>query len=541
VISGSSITLTLQETLAEGKVKLTINALGTETSDPIQDFAGNKVSTQDVTFNNTNDGSIISEATVKTAQYNSVTLGFSKPVTAKNIALFHGDKTVLANRSTPVSISDGDFVDEITFAFPSEIPAGPTSLFLVNSSEPDEKMFNIYGEYVPDQELAAVVTPDNEAPFVTDTELVNNNTFRIYFNERVSRSFAVDPANYDFNSYDMIKNNRYYTTVSIEPELSDDGKSVILYLPKGLRDNTKYNISVKNAEDIHGNRITSDIQLEFTNGEHSAPSVEVSKCRTNNNDGKIIIYFSEPMNESQMLDKSSYKVAATHGAYYSSLGTADTVTKLSDRSVLIDMSTAVNSPDVMIAPIVDLSGKSLYNSTEIFRLEEINEETLLVESADLITKNMVKITFSGILESFDVNDFQFPDSDISAIGFAMINNEDDKTEVVIVLNKELTTDVKYNGSVVSAVTKEDCSSISALGTKLSPSPTITINDKVPPEIITYDHDSDPLTDPVEKVILSGNILTVMVDGKVSKNTTGTITITFSEDIHYYSFSVLTFC
>jgi hypothetical protein len=46
----------------------------------------------------------------------------------------------------------------------------------------------------------------------------------------------------------------------------------------------------------------------------------------------------------------------------------------------------------------------------------------------------------------------------------MINNDNDKTEVVLVLNKELSTDVKYNGSVVSAVTKAASRSKSILGT-----------------------------------------------------------------------------
>ena len=52
--------------------------------------------------------------------------------------------------------------------------------------------------------------------------------------------------------------------------------------------------------------------------------------------------------------------------------------------------------------------------------------------------------------------------------------------------------------------------------------------------------TDPLTAPVEKVILSGDILTSMVDGKVPKGTAGTITISYSEGIPFYSLSVLTF-
>jgi hypothetical protein len=544
-VSGDSIILSFQEAIDEGKIQVTINALGTEAETAIRDYAGNKVSKQDVTFHHTNDGSLISEVTVKQAKYNSVTLSFSKPVTAKNIALFHGDKNIAANMSTPVSINDGDFVDEITFAFDPEIPAGPATLFLVNSPEPDEKMFNIFGEYVSDQEFAAVVAGDTDTPYVIGSELINANCFVIYFNERVSRSFAENPENYDVNDYDMDNNNVYYTTVSFIPKLSSDEKSVELYFPKGLRDNTKYNVIVSNAEDILGNKKTSDIPLEFTCGERSMPSIAVNKCFTNNKDGKIMIFFSEPMDEDQMLDKSNYKVAATSGESYASLEDGDIISKLSARSILIDLSYTVDTPSVMISPIMDLNGNSLYNSIAPVYLNDIDVQVLRVESADLIAKNKVKVTFNGILESYNSSDIYFPGviktETEQPLVESMINNDNDKTEVVLVLNKELSTDVKYNGSVVSAVTKADSRSKSILGTILSPSQTITINDMVPPELITYDQDSDPLTDSVEKVILSGNILSQMDEnGNVSKNTTGTITITYSEPILEFSLSVLTY-
>ena len=547
-VSGDSVTLSLQESIAEGKIQVAINASGTEAEAPVQDYAGNRVGKRDVIINYTKDGSINTEVTVKTARYNSVTLSFSKPVTAKNIALFHGDINTEVNGSAPVSVNDGDFVDEITFAFPNDIPAEPTIFFLVNSSEPDEKMFNIFGEYVPDQELFAGVAPDTDAPYVTGIEFISNkDTIKIYFNEKVSKSFAENPENYEIDDWDTVYNNSYYTTLSFEPKLGNDGKSVELYFPKGFRDNTKYNVTIKNAEDIHGNRAASDILSEFTCGERYAPSIEVGKCRAINNEGKIIIYFSEPMNQSQMLAKVSYKVAATKGGSYTSLGEGDTVTKISGRAVLIDLSTTVDKPSVIIALIEDLKGNTLYNNdpkVPVY-INDIDEEILTVQSADLIAKDKVKITYNRVLSSIITRDIYFPgfidgETELPFVE-SIIINEDDNTVIVLSLNKQLSTDVKYNGSVISAATKGECFSRSILGTVLTPAQTIAINDMVPPEIITYDHDSDPSTEPVEKVILSGNILSEMdANGNVSKNTTGTVTIYFSEPILEFSQSLLTF-
>jgi len=141
------------------------------------------------------------------------------------------------------------------------------------------------------------------------------------------------------------------------------------------------------------------------------------------------------MNEAQMLNKSSYKVATTPGAIYASLGTYDTVSKLSPRSVLIDLSEAVDSPCVMLAPISDLKGNRLYGSIAPVYLKNINEETLMIESADLIAKNKVKVTFNTILQALITNDISFNSSEIGLENIeSMINNDNDKTEIVLVLD-----------------------------------------------------------------------------------------------------------
>lgn len=534
-LSGDSITLFFEENLVEGTLFVTFNA---EDTAPIQDYAGNKALKESMFFSYAKDGSRYSEVTVKYATENSVTIGFSKPVTAEDLRLYHSDKNITANMSTPVFIEEGIFVNEITFDFPNKIPLGTTDLFLVNSTEPSCKMFNIYGEYVQDQTFVAEVVVDKAAPYVTSTQLVGNNSYIINFNEKVSKSFAENPANYYFyKTHDP-------EDVSFTPVLNTGDKSVTLNILKNLRESTEYSVEVRNAEDLNGNKISSAIKFTFTSGDFFYPTVKGNKYCTINGQSKIIIYFSEPMNEAQMLDKSSYKVATTPGAIYAPLGTDDTVSKLSDSSVIIDISKTVASPNVMVSPIKDLSEKSLHGSIVPIYLYPINEETVMVNSLDLIAKNKVKVTFNTNLATFANNDISFIGVTGSAIVPAYIEsivlNYDYNTEVVMVLNQELSTDGRYNGSVVSAVTKEECYSKSVLGTKLSPLQAIFIKDKVAPEVITYDNDSDDLTEPVEKVVLSGDILTSIVDGKVPKDTAGTITISYSEDINPYSISLLTY-
>lgn len=163
----SSIILTVNEVLSEGDYIVHINS--TITENPIQDYAGNILSHRLVRIIYVKTGDTYSQVTVEEADEDMVTLSFSKPVTATDLKLFHTDKTIAANMSTPVSINKGTFVNEITFEFPNKIPVGTTDLFLVNSTDPSCKMFNIFGEYVPDQTLVADVAPEKNPPKVIDS------------------------------------------------------------------------------------------------------------------------------------------------------------------------------------------------------------------------------------------------------------------------------------------------------------------------------------------------------------------------------------
>ncbi len=354
----------------------------------------------------------------------------------------------------------------------------------------------------------------------------------------INSTVALDTANFEIKAV----NDNY--NILFTPVFDSVDKSVTLHISTILLDNTKHMVIIKNAKDANGNRIDTDITFTFTTGDNTAPFVNKYDCFTVKEHGKIIINFSEPMNEAQMLDKSNYMVATTSGAICVPLGTDDTVTKISSKSVLIDMSTTVDKPNVMISPITDLSGKTLFASTEKVNLNAISEDRLLIKSAELIAKNKIKVTFNSKLAAYSNVDIFFTGTadDIIRGVFveSMIINSDDNTEIVLVLDKDVGTNAEYNGSSIALITSQNPSSESIFGTRLLSSQKIAVADKVAPEVITYDHDSNNLTEPVEKVVLSDHILTYMRDGAVPKDTVGIITISYSEPIDRNSICNLTY-
>ncbi len=384
------------------------------------------------------------------------------------------------------------------------------------------------------------INSSNTSSYDTDenSQLVSYSTIKIGRINTINSTVALDTASYEIKAV----NDIYY--IPFTPVLDSVNKSLTLHVNTILLDNTKHMVIIKDAKDANGDKIDSDIIFTFTTGDSTAPFVKEFECFTVNEFGKIIINFSEPMNEAQMLDKSNYMVATTSGAICVPLGTDDTVTKISNKSVLIDMTTTVNKPNVMISPITDLSGKTLNASTEKVNLNAISEGRVLIKSAELIAKNKVKVTFNSKLAVYSNTDISLTGVTEGAIRIAYIEsiivNGNDNTEIVLVLDKEMGTDATYNGSAITATTSQNPRSESVFGTRLMPSQIIPINDKVAPEVITYDHDSNDLTEPIEKVVASGDILTSTVDGMVAKDTTGTITISYSEAINLYSLSILTY-
>ena len=543
-ISGVTVTLNLGTSLIEGPVAVTVNKDGS-TATAVQDYAGYKVFKGDSTFNYVKDTSV-SVVSISDAKPGEVKVKFSKPVKAADLRLFHSVKGVSAYCSDVVTTS-GNYKDEITFKFDNAIPAGDITFFLVNSSTSGSEMVDGYGVKVPDQTLTAKVVRDVTPPVVSSTEVDKNVAFKITFDEALTSS-SIDKKNITFKSVSDGKDVFYNLTNDA------DRKILTLTVPGKLADNTQYQVVVKNAEDMYGNKMAAEATFTFTTGDNTPPDVKYDDCYAVGTEGKIYIYFSEPMNEAQMLDKNNYAVATSVSisATPVSLGSDDTVTKLSEKAVVIDMVSTVNQPVVKIAPIMDLAGKRLGDSLEPITIKNnvyedhtassyIKAESVLIESAKLIAKNKVKVTFDKELSSFANTDITFT-TDGSVVNTirvqnveSQVKNSDGKTEVVLVLDKEMGTDAKYTGENITCGSITTPNSVSVSGTKLQGGQGKQVADLVAPEVVkTTINGSD-----VPSVIFT-TTTALTASNRVAKGVDLYIDITFSEGIKSATLSTLTF-
>ena len=553
------INLEVGTKLIEGPVTVTINDAGLDKANAIQDYAGYKVFKGEHTFDYVKDTSV-AVVTVKEAKPHSIKLGFSKPVKAADLRLFHSAKNA-ANYQADVVTTEGKYVDEVEFKFGTKnpVPAGNINLYLVNSETDSNKLIDGYGVKVPDQTLTATVVVDVVGPTVTSAKPDKNLGVKITFNEELKKETAEKSSNYAIKS---VKDGKtvYFTT----PKYPYDNNNKVVYLevPATFDDNTEFEVVVKKAiEDTAGNKMENDYVTTFTTGDNTPPKIDLDGCYVVQADGKIYIKFTEPMNEAQMLDKSNYMVKpdTTKAGGYRALDDDDKVSKISDKIVLIDLDEKVVAPNVKIAPIMDLANKRLYDSVDSVIIEEIGVEKVEFKSAELFEANKIKLVFNAKLDKFNNPDISLVSTTGSSLKIASVEsqtvNDDGNTEIVLVLDQDINTDATYTNKDADVTSKvyiasktDGIGTKSVSGTLLSANKSIEVTDKTAPKIAKVKFKDDDEETPAVYVIgytiydeeEEDDVKYVPDYDKVEKGVYAYIALEFSEEMDIYSMSKLTF-
>ncbi len=415
-LNNNVIDLVLGTKLIEGPVTVAINDAGLNTTDCIMDYAEYKVFKQEIEFDYVKDTSV-AVVTVKSANNNKVVLHFSKLVMGSDIRLYHSAKGVDSNGAL---VKEAANASDITFEFEkTKIPSGNVTLYLVNSTDDNKKLKDYYDVKIPDQTLTCTVVIDETGPVYVSNKVYKNEYIKIEFNEELDEEVAEDTKNYEVKKY---KDN---TVISFSAEIDPSGKAVKLIVDPKLVDNTEYQVTIKKAQDISGNKSENIAVFTFTTGDNNPPEIIDNPniyphCSAIAQDGKIFIVYSEPMNESQMLDKANYMVYC--GEKWAYLGDDDKVTKVNDRIVEIYIKELENKndptirPSVKVAPIMDLANKRLYGKVDSCQVNNIGADHIVtVKSAG---SNVVVLHFSKPVKGSNIK-----------LYYSKIGNESYKAEV----------------------------------------------------------------------------------------------------------------
>jgi len=365
-------------------------------------------------------------------------------------------------------------------------------------------------------------------PGVVSCIVDKDESLKITFNKELDLEVANDPTNY------AVKKLSDNQEIPLSAVTDASMRSVDLTFSYKLEDNTDYQLSVKKCKDLSGNVNASAYTYNFTTLDYKNPTIiddpEIEPhCFAISETGEIFIIYSEAMNEGQMLDKANYQVSIAQGADYTDLGANDTVTKVNDRTVKLCFQQFKESnvnPYVKVASIMDLAGKRLYDAVVPYTVENIGAENVHIEGAQLIEKNKIKIIFNKQMGTVSGSDIEL--TNLTTPGSISVEsceantvNSEGKTEVVLILDHGLATDVTdAAGAMIGISTIADSLSQSQWGGKLRSQFAIGLEDKTAPEIVMWNQDND--------------------DSTLAKDAAATVTLLFSEDMKESSLTLQTF-
>lgn len=501
------IELTLGTNLIEGNVDVT-------TKNSIKDFAGNLVAEKTIAYTFVKD-TTAPVASIKSASQKEVVVKFNKPVYGY-LKVAHSNKDTYY-KLIPV-VAEADAKDEFTVDFTTyPLPAGNVTIYVMAQADQDVK--DLYGNKLVETVLTTTITLDVTAPVVSSTKVDGKANYQVTFDEKVDKSVAETASNYTLKKADG-------TSVLFTATLDTTGKIVTIDPVTDFADLTAYTLTIKKAKDLNGNTTSADIVLTFTTGDNTNPSIENDTFAVND-DGKIYIYFSEPMNATEMVKKANYLVSKTSGAAFVALGDDDSISAISDKIVLIDLKSGetVNLPAVQVSTtVVDLAGKKLSDNALSVSKSGITQEVFTIDAAEATAKNKIKLTFTKELSSFNAADLLVANAAVAAV--ESVSGK----AVVIVLTADLSTDAKSAGNAVTVQTvASPASTKSVYGTLVDQIAAVTVSDKIVPEVTKT---SDTYNVVVTTSTAGGVVAT--------KNTSATIVVSYSEVMDAASFSNLTY-
>lgn len=500
-VAGHYVDLTLGTNLIEGPVSVKV-------SNNLKDYADLMVfeKTIDFTFEKITTAPT---ATITKANPDEVVVKFDRPVYG-NLSVWHGGK--YDAYQSKVDLTESQAKDEVTFTFTNKVPAG--SITIIVGAQKDKDVKDLYGNKYVEQTFTVTIVNDTTPPVVKETKVEKDKYFQITFDEPIDASHVDDLRNYS------LKKVEDGSTVYFSLSLSDSDKVLTVTPASEFADNTEYEFTIKKLADKKGNEIKSDLVLPFKTGDNKPPKIEKDSFVVEA-DGKIYIYFSEPMNHAEMAKKSNYMVATNSAADYRALGDKDTVSVLGDKLVLIDLNepVAAGARVLVSVNVTDLAGNKLTDRDLAKAFGPIGVEVFKMEKAEAIAKNKIKITFNREVGQFTSNNLTVEAIGATQIAISAVESLNGK-EVVIALDTDLSTDAKldnYGIRVMAAATTAGIKTV--YGTQLLPTDSISVDDKIAPEVVKVDDklqifailDPARATTDSRVTVSKGSILTISIE------------------------------
>lgn len=467
-IHGKFVELTLGTTLTTGEHTLTVNPVA---ASDVTDYAGFEVAQgTEVKFNVTADATAPT-ATIKEASQGTVVFKFSEPIeNAKdaNVAYRHtinGTQYQVLGSNSNVTVSSDK--TEVTVNFGAAglpVAAGTVNYFIsyVDSTLTGATNFikDGFGNKFAAASYTANIVADTTAPTATAKFVDNSNTqIDVTFSEAVTG--AATSSNYTLKDKDG---------KDVPFTVAYTGADNVYRLTTTTALSGTYTLTVKNVKDtsVQENKIL-DTTLQVTVADKINPTISSAKffAGSTGND-KIVVNFNEAMATSgagSIADKANYLYDNGSGSFAALPSDATIAVSADGKSATISFATTdvswSGTPKVKLAAVTDVAGNRLGSSTTLETVQNLATDSLLVSSAQFVSKTQIKVTLNQAVSSVDASEFKLVDDNdgsnlsdaisLSLVGHVVEDNKSVLTFNVATTSTAIPTDAAYETNGVAIV------------------------------------------------------------------------------------------
>lgn len=474
----TEFTINLKTALADGEHTLSI-------SNDIKDAAGFNLKAVDIDFTVVKDEDA-PEAEIISASQTKVVVEFNEEIKGldkSQVSWKSGSKKGVA--SSVVQSDNDEFVYEITFAEGNYVPLNGATLILENVKDfSDNIAKKIEINFVPEVDL--------ERPEVIDVEADENNQNILYvtFSEDVNTN----------GKYVLIDKNNKEKTASSIAYADSDAKNKIKVTFTGVAAGD-YTLEVSEVTDLSplANELLP-VLLEITINDLERVSIDSWGRIVSGDSKRILIRFTEEVDEKKATNLNNYKFRFVSGALYSLpddteinlLGDDKTVEiifpeewKLNGRTYDLDDFESIKY--IQVEKVTDVAGNEMY--AQLLDIDAgtltLDSEAPVVVSAAVTGENTIELELNNPIDEKSLDRRDFIVKLVSGLSLNVYrvdySDSDDEYKLTLYVREKLDQNAKFDGTGLRLTLAETVSTKNIYGSALSMASALAIEDKYNPE------------------------------------------------------------
>ena len=472
--------------LSLGNHTVTVNPDGDKV---VKDGAGLFVAKTDIPFTVAEDTTAPTLVSGTAESQKEVVLTFDEPITGLSKEAVYHTANIDAYQAEEVVEVTGSNKTQWKVTFKNPLPTGNLTIYVAKEAVQDN--FGNKNSQVLSTTVSVVA--DTTKPSVTELKVVSAKRVTLTFSEDVVG--ADSKANYKITD----KDGKLVSGYSIGYK----DKVATIDFTSALKEGATYNIEVTGIKDkaVVPNEMDK-FTTSFTVADKTAPTVN-EEGLYDKEAHKITIFFSEPMNGTDLLDKSKYTLVA--GTTQVELP-ADAVPVVGPNNISVSITLPAEVKDrngnnivdqidkVIVGQLRDLAGnktEKVYNDVDLkVAGGELTSNDVVEESATTIDTRTVQFALKKPMKSIVASDFKVGGKDVKFAKYENKTLADGKTYGSVITLQVAATDAWNTGETPDIKTATNTQSESVYGDKFKADETLVsdVADGVAPAFADADKD-----------------------------------------------------